>query len=398
MKSIVSGQQTTSLRYWALAAALVAVALALTLTLQSILSTAGYLFFYIAVVVSAWIGGKWPGWFAVALSILTVEYFFIGPAWSFGIDRESFPVFVEFAASAAVVSWFSSWRKQAETELQKARDDLQTRVEERTAELRQTNDRLVEEMAERRRAEDAYHDARTELARVTRISALGALAASISHEVNQPLAAVVTNADACMIWLSGDPPNLAEARAAVDAIAREGTRASEVVRHIRAMFAKSTPERAKVQVDDLIRRVASLMQSEASRYSVEIRLDLAHGLPLVWGDSIQLQQVMMNTILNGIEAMTDVADRQRTIVVRSESKDRGHVLVSVRDCGTGISEKEEKRLFDAFFTTKAKGMGMGLSISQSIIEAHGGRLWANNNSDCGATFQFTLPAAPGEDS
>ena len=225
---------------------MVAAALGLTFLLQSVVSTAGFLFFYIAVVTGTWFGGRWPGALAVVLSALAVAYFFTPPLYSFEVDRQSLPVFIEFAASSAIVSWFSSWRKQAEAELRYARDELQLRVEERTAELKQTNEQLLAEMAERKRAEDAYYEAQAELARVTRMSALGALAASISHEVNQPLAAVVTNADACMMWLSSDPPNLEEARAAVDSIAQQGTRASDVVRHIRAMFTKAAPERTRV--------------------------------------------------------------------------------------------------------------------------------------------------------
>src|ERR1700691_1088804 len=187
--------------------------------------------------------------------MMAVGYFFTPPIYSFKVDREFLPVFVEFAASSAIVSWFSSWRRQAEAALRKARDELQMRVEERTAELKRTNEQLLAEMAERKRAEDAYYEAQAELARMTRMSAMGALAASISHEVNQPLAAVVTNADACMMWLSSHPPNLGEARAAVDCIAQQGTRASDVVRHIRAMFTKAAPERTTFHVNDLIREV-----------------------------------------------------------------------------------------------------------------------------------------------
>jgi C4-dicarboxylate-specific signal transduction histidine kinase len=375
-----------------LAVALVAAALGLTILLQSVISTTGYLFFYIAVVASAWFGGKWPGWIAVVLSSLSVAYFFTPPIHSFEMDRQSFPIFVEFAASSTIVGWFSSWRRQAEIALQQARDELQMRVEERTAELKQTNQQLLAEMAERKRAEDAYYDAQAELARVTRISALGALAASISHDVNQPLAAVVTNADACTIWLSGDPPNLEEARAAVDCIAREGTRASDVVRHIRAMFTKTATERAKLHLNELIREVAALMQPEASKHHTEIETELAADLPATMGDRVQLQQVVVNLIQNSIDAMSGVTDRPKLLTIRSEGHGPDEVLVAVRDSGVGIDRKDERRLFDAFFTTKAKGMGMGLSISRSIIEAHGGRLWATTNSDHGATFQFTLPA------
>jgi signal transduction histidine kinase len=375
-----------------LAVALVAGALGLTSLLQSVVSIAGFLFFYIAVVASAWFGGKWPGAVAFVLSVVVVEYFFMAPIHSLGVNRENLPIFIEFALSAAVVAWFSSWRKHAESELQQARDQLQVRVEERTAELKQRNAQLLAEMAERKRAEDAYYEAQAELSRVTRLSTLGALAASISHEVNQPLAAVVTNADACAMWLSSASPNLEEARVAVDSIAREGTRASEVVRRIRAMFTNATPERAKVQINDLIREVAGLMQQEASRNQVALQIELADDVPAVLGDRVQLQQVLVNLIQNGIEAMTAVGDRPRRLVVRSEMQSPDALLVAVRDSGVGIDPKNDRRIFDAFFTTKAQGMGMGLAICQSIIESHGGRLWASANGDHGATVQFTLPA------
>jgi C4-dicarboxylate-specific signal transduction histidine kinase len=220
---------------------------------------------------------------------------------------------------------------------------------------------------------------------------MGALAASISHEVNQPLAAVVTNADACMMWLSSHPPNLGEARAAVECIAQQGTRASDVVRHIRAMFTKGAPERTQVQLNDLIREVGTLVEGAALRNQVLLETELAADLPVTMGDRVQLQQVIVNLILNGIEAMSDVAGRPRRLVIRSQLQSSGEVLVAVRDSGVGIDPEDERRIFEAFFTTKAEGMGMGLSISHSIVESHGGRLWASSNSDYGVTLQFTLP-------
>ncbi len=373
------------------AIALTTAALGATDLLQGVVSTKGYIFFYAAVVASAWFGGKWSGYVAVALSALAVAWFFMPPVYSFKINQEFIPVFVEFAVSSAIVSWFSSWRKHAETELRRARDELQTRVEERTAELRQTNERLLAEMAERKRAEDAYYEAQAEIARVTRMNAMGALAASISHEVNQPLAAVVTNADACMMWLCTDPPNVDEARTAVDRIAQEGTRASDVVRHIRALFTQGVPQRAPVQVNDVLRAVADLMSAEAIRQQVRFASELDARLPVVMADRVQLQQVVVNLVQNGIEAMLEVTDRPRTLVIRSERREADRIAVVVRDCGSGIEPKDERRMFDVYFTTKARGMGMGLAISRSIIEAHGGRLWASNNDDCGATLQFTLP-------
>jgi C4-dicarboxylate-specific signal transduction histidine kinase len=392
MESVPGRRRSASVFSFGMAIVLVAAALALTTLLQSVVSTAGFVFFYAAVLATTWFGGKWAGGISVVLSTLLVDYFFMVPVHSLGVNRESLPVFIEFAASSALVAWFSSWRKQAETELHHARNELQLRVEERTAELKQTNERLLAEIVERKRAEDAYYEAQAELARVTRISALGALAASISHEVNQPLAAVVTNADACMMWLSSEPPNLEEARLAVDCIAQQGTRASDVVRRIRAMFTKAAPDRSPVQVNELIREVSLLMQAEASRNQVEIQTELANDLPTAMGDRVQLQQVIVNLMQNGIEAMSAVADRPRLLVIRSERPAPDQVLVAVQDSGIGIDRKNEKRIFDAFFTTKAQGTGMGLAISHSILEAHGGRLWASANSAHGATIQFTLAA------
>ena len=248
------------------------------------------------------------------------------------------------------------------------------------------------DIEDRKRAEEALRKANADLAHITRVITMGELTASIAHEINQPLAAIVTNADACMVWLSNEPPNLEEARAAVESIAQDGTRASEVIQHIRAMFTKNTHERTRVRVNELIREVVALLQAGASKNQVELQTELASDLPPAVGDRVQVQQVIVNLALNGIEAMGAVIDRPRRLVIRSERQNSEELLVAVRDSGVGIDAKDFKRIFDAFFTTKAQGMGMGLSICRSIVEAHGGRLWASANSDYGATFQFTLPA------
>ena len=177
----------------------------------------------------------------------------------------------------------------------------------------------------------------------------------------------------------------------MDAIAREGTRASDVVRRIRAMFTKATPERTNVPVNELILEAVALIQNEASRNRIAIETDLAADLPAAMVDRVQFQQVIVNLMQNGMEAMSAVTGRPRRLIIRSASHASGGVLIAVRDAGIGIKSADERRIFDAFFTTKAQGMGMGLSISRSIVEAHGGRLWASANDDHGATFQFTLP-------
>jgi PAS domain S-box-containing protein len=248
------------------------------------------------------------------------------------------------------------------------------------------------DIEDRKRAEEALRKANADLAHITRVITMGELTASIAHEINQPLAAIVTNADACMVWLSSELPNLEEARAALDCIAQDGTRASEVIQHIRAMFTKNTPERTRVQVNELISEVVALLQAGASRNQVELQTELALDLPPAMGDRVQVQQVIVNLALNGIEAMGSVIDRPRRLVIRSERQNSEELLVAVRDSGVGIDAKDFKRIFDTFFTTKAQGMGMGLPICRSIVEAHGGRLWASANSDYGATLQFTLPA------
>jgi signal transduction histidine kinase len=220
---------------------------------------------------------------------------------------------------------------------------------------------------------------------------LGELAASIAHEVNQPLAAVVANAEACMRWLRRATPDLDAACRSVEWIITDGNRASEVIRRVRALAKKTEIEQVPLDVNDVVREVVALVQRELTSHQVSLRMELAPALPMVLADRIQLQQVMINLVMNGIEAMQPVRDRPRELVIRSRRDETQQVLVSVTDCGVGISAENADRLFDAFFTTKSSGMGMGLSICRSIVEAHCGRLWTTANIPHGATFQFTLP-------
>jgi PAS domain S-box-containing protein len=250
---------------------------------------------------------------------------------------------------------------------------------------------FVVDLTERKHVEGALHDAQTNLAHVVRITTLGELAASISHEVNQPLAAVVNAAAACRRWLDHGTPNLDEARSAVDWITKEANRASEVIQRVRALANKTSIKKVPLDLNDVVREVIALVQRELISHQVSLRTELAPALPMILGDRVQLQQVIINLVMNGLEAMQSVTDRPRELVIRSRKDETQQVLVSVTDCGVGISAENADRLFNAFFTTKSSGMGMGLSICRSIMEGHGGRLWATANVPHGTTFQFTLP-------
>jgi NO-binding membrane sensor protein with MHYT domain len=243
---------------------------------------------------------------------------------------------------------------------------------------------------ERKRAEEALRQAQADLARVNRVNTMAELTASLAHEVNQPISAAVTNANACVRWLAGDPPNLEEARAAAMRIVSDGTRAAEIINRIRLLFKKGTPERELLDVNELIREMVVLLRSEAARYSITVRTDLAADLPQVIGDHVQLQQVMMNLISNSIDAMNDV-DGTRELAIKSQRAENEQLMVSVSDTGVGLSPQQANEIFNAFFTTKAHGTGMGLSISRSIVASHNGRLWAANNSPRGASFHVILP-------
>jgi signal transduction histidine kinase len=240
-------------------------------------------------------------------------------------------------------------------------------------------------------AEEKLSRAQNELTHVTRLMALGELTASIAHEVNQPLAAVLINAETCLRWLGRDPPNLEEARGSVKWIIGDTKRASEVIQRIRSLAKRTDIAKTPLDINGVVNEVAVLLQSELRRHQVSLRMELAAALPVVLADRVQLQQVIINLLMNGIEAMHGVTDRQRELLIRSDLDEDDLVVVAVKDCGVGIATENADHLFNAFFTTKSSGMGMGLSICRSIIEAHGGRLSGSGNLGPGATFQFTLP-------
>jgi PAS domain S-box-containing protein len=250
---------------------------------------------------------------------------------------------------------------------------------------------FVLDLTERKRAEEALRDAQADLTRVARLTTMGELAASIAHEINQPLTGLVSSANACLRWLAHDKPPLDDVRRAVERIVRDGHRAGDIIRSLRTLARKSGPEMTRFDINDAIREVLILMRSEVNQHDVWLETALSVGLEPIMGDRVQLQQVMLNLIMNGIEAMSAVTHERRMLRVTSQTDGAGDLLVTVGDSGPGLTPEIMDRLFDPFFTTKPEGMGMGLSICRSIIDAHGGRLWASPRSPRGAVFQFTVP-------
>ena len=246
------------------------------------------------------------------------------------------------------------------------------------------------DITERKRGEEALRQAQADLAHVSRVTTMGELTASLAHEVNQPIAAAVTDANTCLRWLTRDHPDVEEARAAAMRIVKDGSRAADIISRIRLLFKKGTPEPEPVDVNEVVREVIVLMRSEATRYSVFLRTELAEDLPQIMGDRVQLQQVIMNLIMNSIDAMKDV-DGTRELTIKSQRAENEQLLVSVSDTGVGLPPQQADQIFNAFFTTKPHGTGMGLRISRSIVESHGGRLWAADTCPRGASFCFTLP-------
>jgi C4-dicarboxylate-specific signal transduction histidine kinase len=364
----------------------VAVALIIARLLDTYLVSAPASLLLCAIMFSAWYGGVRPGLVAVALSALAFVYYFVPPIYSLYLPANEIPRIVIFLLSALFVGSLSAAQRSATESLRDARDDLSRTV----LELRRTNEALHTENIERHQAQEALHQAQADLAHVSRVTMMGELTASLAHEVNQPITAAITNANTCVRWLAGDTPNIQEARDAAIRSAKDGTRAADIIGRIRLLFMKGTPVREPVDINEVIREIAILLRSEAARHSISVQSELDTALPRLIGDRVQLQQVFMNLVLNGIDALKYVDDK-RELFIKSERWENEQVLVSVRDTGVGLPTQHSDQIFDAFFTTKLHGTGMGLSISRSIVESHGGRLWADGDSPSGATFHIVFP-------
>jgi C4-dicarboxylate-specific signal transduction histidine kinase len=372
---------------WGYAIAVLSVATALILTQWPALhlEQAPLSLFVFAVMLTAWIGGVAPGLLATSLSILAFYYYFLSPVHSFAVKAEM-PRFIVFSVSLLFVGLLTAGQRSATESLRRAHDRLKGIVED----LQRTNEALQAESSERKRAEEKLQQAQADLAHVSRVTTMGELTASLAHEVNQPIAAAVTNANTCLRWLTRDSPDLEEARAAAMRIVKDGTRAAEIITRVRLLFQKGAPQRELVDLNEVIREMILLLRSETVRYNVSVGADLALDLPQVLADRVQLQQVMMNLMLNSIDAMKNV-DGSRALIIKSRRSDNEHLLLSVSDTGVGLPLDQTDKIFNAFFTTKTHGTGMGLSISRSIVESHGGRLWFGNNPPRGASFYLALP-------
>jgi C4-dicarboxylate-specific signal transduction histidine kinase len=288
----------------------------------------------------------------------------------------------QFAVAKRHGSWDvieTAGLKQAKAEIKRLNEELEQRVLERTSQL----------MA----ASEALREAQAELAHVNRVTTMGQLGASIAHELNQPLTAAVTNAHAALRWLGLQPANLAEAREALASIVDDGKRAGDVIERMRALIKKAPPRKDGLDINEVILGVCALTRGELAKNGVSLQTQLADGLPLTQGDRVQLQQVMLNLIMNAIEAMSAVSHGSRELLIGTSTDASGAVRITVQDSGPGLNPETFDRLFDPFYTTKANGMGMGLSICRSIVEAHDGRIWASPTAGSGSTFHFILPGA-----
>jgi signal transduction histidine kinase len=342
-KSFVN--KVVKLRHYALAVIACAVALVVALPLKAESSC-----FLLAIIVSSLFGGRGPGLLAVGLSAVAFDVFFLPSPLPFPSGPSSYLRFGVFLAAAITAS------------------------------------QLIEA---KRRIEDTLRQTQARLSRATQIATVAELAASIAHEISQPLSAVVANGQACSQWLAAEPPNVTNARVAAERIVRDGKDAGEVVRRIRALFKKSVLTKVDLDVNEVVEEVLRLLGAEIVAKRITVETDLEKKLPFVQGDRVQLQQVIFNLLLNGIEAMEGMSDRPRKIRICSKLGDQHGVIVEIRDHGAGLADAE--KAFEAFYTSKEKGMGMGLAICRSIVEAHGGRLGIAPTQGAGTTFFFNLP-------
>jgi len=378
-----------SFRY-ALAAALVTIALAFTLALHHFEPGRPTLFmFFAATAVSAWYGGIRAGAFAAALSVPASLYFYSATmqtptAEPIQIGLEEIFLIVCFAICAAAGNFLNVRQRSTQESLRCAHERLKQKAEQ----LQRLNNALQGEVSERRATELALREARAHLARVSCLTSMGELAASIAHEVNQPLTAIATNAGTCLSWL--EQANLPEAKKAANRIIGNAAQASGIIDRVRNMLKPEHNKHQSLNINAVIEDVLSLIQHDIQKQRIAVHTNLNRELPTVRGDRVQLQQLFLNLFLNAVEAMTATHDRVRTLNICSRLE-AGRIVVSVQDTGPGIAQDVAHRIFDAFVTTKASGMGLGLAVCKSVVETHGGALTMTPGTADGAAFEVSLP-------
>lgn len=348
-------------------------------------------FFFISIVAAAWFAGAGPGWLAVILSMIAVDYFYLPPIYVLDLSVKHIPWFAAFAACAVVTNALSLQRRRIEAMLRQAHNELEQRVRERTLDLQQSNDKLVAATAERVTAEAALRETQNELARVARIMTVTELTASIAHEVNQPLAAVVANGEAALNWLKRSPPDVPRAEESIAAVVFAGERASDVIGRIRSLMTNSAPTPTVIDINELVTSVVTLVQTSLEKRNTSLDCQLELDPPSLLGDRIQLQQLLLNLVSNAADALANVLDRDRKIAIRTRRGDGDTIVLTVEDNGLGLAGVDRAKLFQPFYSTKQNGMGMGLSICRTIVESHGGTISAAPRSPHGTVFQVELP-------
>jgi C4-dicarboxylate-specific signal transduction histidine kinase len=342
------------------------------LRLEFNLATATCLLLSVIVLLALW--GSLPSSAIVSLiAVASLDYYFSPPIFSFELSNPFDAIaLASFVMASAVITTLTS------------------RVRARTEQLALSSAKLEQQIAEHKQTQEFLQQTQ-ELARVNRVMLMGEMTASIAHEVNQPLTGIISNAGTGLRYLAAEIPDVEEARRYLELIVRDGKRAAEVIGRIRALVRRVPERRNHLDLNESVLEVIALTQNELQRNPVDLQTNLASGLPQVPADRVQLQQVILNLIVNALDAMNEAGDRPRTLVVNSGTSDASELFVEVRDTGPGLDAANLDRLFRSFYTTKPEGMGMGLSISRLIVESHGGRLWATKNEPHGAVFRFTLP-------
>jgi signal transduction histidine kinase len=333
-------------------------------TMLSWISRAPSSCFHLAIVICSLYAENGAGLLSIGLSILSFDYFFLSPRFQFSVEPSAYPRLAAFIATAVCVNLAIAAKQRADRARREAMED-------------------------RKLARESLQKMEQRLARAAQIATLGEVSASIAHEINQPLTAIIANAHMCFDSLATGPAAIEDARLLVQDILDCGYHANDVVRRMRTLFKSGTLEKAPLDINDVVKEVLSLIRSEAGKRRVSLEIDLETGLPPILADRVQIQQVLMNLCINGLDAMGSVADRRRTLSLRTRCHDPGAIRVEVQDSGVGLREPD--RVFEPFFTTKQNGMGMGLPISRSIVELHNGQLWPQNGDTPGTTFCFTLP-------